>query len=258
MNKVSVPSFLKSYCQDSFHLKQHLQEFLDIDAKTLEIKLETGQQQLTKLGAEDFDWEKATTFYRDQVGELYLFELGAWHLGSSDYIEDTLLLIVDHAHGRVLDFGGGIGTHTIATALCPQVEQVIYCDINPISRDFVRYRSERLGLGDKIMIAERIPPKETFDTIISFDVLEHLPDPSQQLLQFHQILQPEGKIILNWCFFKGFNQEHPFHLDDPQTVNAFFQTIQSNFLEVFHPYYITARCYRKWERSNGYWVLGNG
>jgi 2-polyprenyl-3-methyl-5-hydroxy-6-metoxy-1,4-benzoquinol methylase len=251
MNKISLPSFLKSSWSNSFNLKQHLQEFLNIDAKTLEMRLETGQQQLTKLGNQDFDWEKVTTFYRDQVGELYLFELGAWHLGSYDYIEDTILLIVDHAQGLVLDFGGGIGTHTIAAALCPQVKQVIYCDINPISRDFVRYRAEQLGLSHKIIIAEEIPPKDSFDTIISFDVLEHLPNPSQQILQFHKILQSEGKIIVNWCFFKGFNQEHPFHLDDPLIVETFFQAIQSNFLEVFHPYYITARCYRKWLMGNG-------
>lgn len=246
MTKVSVPSFLSSYCQNSFNLKQHLQEFLNLDSKTLDLQLESGQQKLTNLGQQDFNWETAADFYRDKVGELYLFELGAWHLGSSDYIEDTLRLIADHALGRVLDFGGGIGTHTIAAALCPQVEQVFYCDINPISHEFVRYRAEQIGLSNKITFCQEIPQEETFDTIVSFDVLEHLPDPTQQLLQFHQILKPEGKIILNWCFFKGFNQEHPFHMDDPEVVNTFFQTIQSKFLEVFHPYYITARCYRKW------------
>jgi 2-polyprenyl-3-methyl-5-hydroxy-6-metoxy-1,4-benzoquinol methylase len=245
MNAISVPIFLKTSWKNSFNLKQHLQEFLHLDATTLELKLKTAHEQLTNLGHQDFDWEKATAFYRDQIGELYLFELGAWHLRSYDYIENTLLLIADYAQGRVLDFGGGIGTHAIAAALCPQVEQVIYCDLNPISRDFVRYRAEQLGLSHKIILGETIPVKETFDTIVCFDVLEHLLNPSQQLLQFHQILNPEGKIIVNWYFFKGFNQEHPFHIDDPEVVNTFFKVIQSNFIEVFHPYLITSRCYRK-------------
>ena len=246
MTKISVPPFLSSYWTDSFNLKQHLQRFLHLDAETLDLKLEAGGQQMAKLGRKDFDWEEAAAFYRDKVGEVYLFDLGAWHLASYDYIEYTLLLIVDHAQGRVLDFGGGIGTHTIATALCPQVDQVFYCDINPINRDFVHYRTEQLGLNNKITFCQEIPPQETFDIIICFDVLEHLPDPSQQLLQFHQVMEPEGKVILNWCFFKGVNQEHPFHIDDPQVVDTFFKTIQSNFLEVFHPYNMTARCYRKW------------
>ncbi|WP_084386923.1 methyltransferase domain-containing protein [Anabaena sp. CA = ATCC 33047] len=158
---------------------------------------------------------------------------------------NTLLLITDHAQGRVLDFGGGIGTHTLGTAMYPQVEQVVYCDINPINRDLVKYRAEQLGLSEKIVFCQELPDKETFDTIISFDVLEHLPDPSQQLLKFHQVLKDEGKIIMNWCFFKSYNQEHPFHLDDPDLVEVFYRTLQSQFLEIFHPHQITARCYRK-------------
>ncbi|MEH2317505.1 class I SAM-dependent methyltransferase [Nostoc sp.] len=90
------------------------------------------------------------------------------------------------------------------------------------------------------MINLFIPTKETFDTIISFDVLEHLPDLSQQLLKFYQALTPEGKTILNWHLFKGFNQDYPFHIDDPQVVQTFFKTIQSKLLEIFHPYYTTS------------------
>jgi 2-polyprenyl-3-methyl-5-hydroxy-6-metoxy-1,4-benzoquinol methylase len=241
-----TPSFLNSYWQDSFLLKQHLQEFLDIDLKTLEMKLEASQKEMAELGHKDFDWEKATAFYSDKVGEVYLFELGAWHLTSRDYIGDTLRLIADHAQGRVLDFGGGIGTHALAAALCPQVEQVIYCDINPINCNFVRYRTEQMGLSKKIVCCHEVSPEEKFETILCFDVLEHLPDPSQQLLKFHQALTPIGRIILNWYFFKGFHQEYPFHLDDSKVVDCFFQTLQSNFLEIFHPYFITTRCYRKW------------
>ncbi|MBW4613770.1 MAG: class I SAM-dependent methyltransferase [Desmonostoc vinosum HA7617-LM4] len=246
MKTLPIPPFLSQYWQNSFNLKQHIQDFLHIDTETLEMKLAAGQQQMAELGHKDFDWETATAFYSDKVGEIYLFELGAWHLSSHDYIGDTLRLVADFAQGRVLDFGGGIGTHAIGAALCPQVEQVVYCDINPINRDFVRYRTEQLGLSKKIILCAEIPTQETFETIITFDVLEHIPDPSQQLLQFHQILTPEGKIIMNWNFFKGFNQEFPFHLDDPQLVDVFFQTLQSKFLEMFQPYLITARCYRKW------------
>lgn len=241
----TVP-LLESYWQNCFTLKQHLQEFLHLDSEILEMKLEAAQQEMAELGHKDFDWEKATAFYTEKVGEVYLFELGAWHLGSHDYIGNTLRLIADHARGKVLDFGGGIGTHTIAAALCPQVEQVIYCDINPINFDFVRYRAEQMGLSKKILCCLEVPQNETFETVIAFDVLEHISNPSQQLLQFHQLLTAEGKLILNWYFSKGFAQQYPFHLDDPKVVDAFFERLQTHFLEIFHPYLITARCYRKW------------
>ncbi|MFM7364491.1 MAG: class I SAM-dependent methyltransferase [Cuspidothrix sp.] len=242
-----TPPGLESYWEDCFQLKQHLQKYLHLDLTTLEAKLEISQQKMAELGHKDFDWEEATNFYRDKVGEFYLFELGAWHLTSRDYIGDTLRLVANYTKGKVLDFGGGIGTHTIGIAMCPQVEQVFYCDINPINLDFVKYRVEQMGLNDKVVFFEDIPNNTTFDTIVSFDVLEHLPDPSQQLLKFYQSLTDDGKMILNWCFFKGFNQEHPFHLDDPHLVETFFRTIQTKFLEIFHPYQITARCYRRWD-----------
>ncbi|WP_413160565.1 class I SAM-dependent methyltransferase [Capilliphycus salinus ALCB114379] len=245
MLSFSKPSILQSYQQDAFHLKQHLQDYFNLDRTTLEAQLKSGQQLLAELGHRDFDWENATLFYREKVGEMYLFELGAWHLSSQDYIGDTLRIIGDHAQGDVLDFGGGIGTHAIAAALSPEVERVIYCDINPINQAFVSYRVEQLGLSDKVKIRSEISLENQFDTILCFDVLEHLPDPSQQLLTFHKLMRDEAKIILNWYFFKGENQEFPFHLDDPEKIELFLRTIQRHFLEVFHPYLITARCYRK-------------
>ena len=241
----SKSTILQSYQQDAFALKQHLQDYLNLDQSTLETQLESSLELLAELGHRDFDWENASLFYSEKVGEIYLFELGAWHLTSQDYIGNTLRMISDYARGKVLDFGGGIGTHAIAAALSPQVEQVIYCDINPINQAFVRYRVEQLGLSDKVKIQSEISLENQFDTILCFDVIEHLPDPSQQLLTFHKLMSDQGKIILNWYFYKGENQEYPFHLDDSQKIELFFQTIQRYFLEVFHPYLITTRCYQK-------------
>ena len=245
MVKFPTPVFLNSYLQNIFNLEQHLQDFLHLDPSMLRMKLETKQQEMMDLGNKDFDWDQVSSFYSDKVGELYLFELGAWHLTSHEYISDTLRLIADKAQGRVLDFGGGIGTHALGAALCPQVEQVIYCDLNHVNRDFVKYRAEQMGLEQKIVYYSEMPENDKFDTILCFDVIEHLPNPSRQLLKFYQSLTSPGKIILNWYFFKGFNQEYPFHLDDPQVIDLFFETLNQHFLEVFHPYHITTRCYRK-------------
>lgn len=245
MPKFPTPSFLENYLQNSFYLKQHLQEFLNLTPEILENKLIKKREEIQVLGHKDFDWKQVNAFYSEKIGELYLFELGAWHLESHEYIGDTLRLIADHAQGRVLDFGGGIGTHTIGAAMSPRVEQVIYCDLNPVNVNFVQYRAKKMGLAHKITCYQEMPTQEVFNTILCFDVLEHLPDPSQQLLKFYQALTAHGKIIMNWYFFKGFNQEFPFHLDEEKVIEHFFWTLQNKLLEVFHPYLITARCYRK-------------
>jgi len=242
------PDFLHAFWDNSFDLESHLAEFLDLDPSTLATQLEERRYAVAEV-SHHFDWELVADFYRDHVGSAYLFELAAWHLGSQDYIGATLCLIADHARGRVLDFGGGIGTHAIATALCPQVEQVIYLDINPVNRAFVQQRLQHLGLEHKVECRSELEPDEIFDTILCFDVIEHLPDPSHQILDFHKKLTPEGILILNWYFFKGFNNELPTHMDDPAIIDAFFRTLQHNFLEIFHPHLITTRSYRKMLRS---------
>ncbi len=239
-----TPPFLARFWTDAFDLEAHLGAFLNLKPEQLATRLQESQQQLAALGRRDFDWAAASEFYRDRVGEIYLLELSAWHLSSRDYIGDTLRLVSDRARGRVLDFGGGIGTHTLGAALSPQVEQVVFCDLNPRHCEFVTARAQKLGLETKITCQAAIADGESFDTILCFDLLEHLPDPSAQLRWFHRALAPEGHILLNWYFFKGFEQEFPFHLEDPVQVDHFFCTLQDHFLEVFHPYYITARCYR--------------
>ncbi|MCF2970903.1 class I SAM-dependent methyltransferase [Synechococcus sp. Nb3U1] len=244
-----IPPALSRYWQNAFDLEAHLASFLGLDGADLQQKLKAGQQQLAELGRRDFRWDQADQFYRDQVGSTYLLDLAAWHLSSTDYIGNTLRLLVDHARGLVLDFGGGIGTHAIGAALCPAVEQVIFWDLNPIHRQLMKLRAEKLDLTERIWCPDTFPAGIPFDTLVCFDVMEHLPNPVGQLRQFHDWLKPEGKLVINWYFFKGFQGEFPFHLDDPQVIEEFFRVLQSRFLEVFHPYLITSRCYRKWPET---------
>ena len=159
-------SFLQGYWQNIFNLNQHLQHFLNSNLETIEQDLALGQHSLKEIGHRDFDWEKASDFYRDRVGQAYLFDLGYWHMSHQGYIKGTLTLISDRAANRLLDFGGGIGTHAITAALCPQVEQLVYCDLNPIHCIFVQIRAAKLGLSDTISCCWEVSPTEVFDAII--------------------------------------------------------------------------------------------
>ena len=181
------------------------------------------------------------------MGNGHLFELASWHLSSSDYIADTLRLQGMTVCGQVLDFGGGIGTHALSAAALPQVDHVWFVDLNPHNQAFVRQRADSLGLVDKLSVHRDLDSisEVKFDAIVCLDVLEHLPNPSAQLLEFYRRMAPEAFILLNWYFFKGHNGEYPFHFDDEDLVDSFFITLQRQFREVFHPLLITARVYRK-------------
>jgi len=235
------------FLADGFGLRDQLAAFLAVAPQELERRLPSSTEDLAALHPGVFDPDRAEQFYEDAVGTGHLLELAAWHLGSSDYIADTLRLQQLFARGQLLDFGGGIGTHALAAAALPQVERVWFVDLNPHNRAFVEARASELGLSSKLCyyrdLADPGLPRR-FDTIVCLDVLEHLPDPSAQLEAFADRLGPAGTALLNWYFFKGFQGEYPFHFDAPELVERFFRTLSGRFLEVFHPYLITTRAYR--------------
>jgi hypothetical protein len=140
-----------------------------------------------------------------------------------------------------------LGAAWLAAAALPQVERVWFVDLNPHNRAFVAARAQSLGLEAKVSclrdLSDPALPAQ-FDTIVCLDVLEHLADPSAQLQIFAERMTPSAIALLNWYFFKGYAGEYPFHFDDPILVDTFFRTLQSRFLEVFHPLLITTRAYR--------------
>jgi 2-polyprenyl-3-methyl-5-hydroxy-6-metoxy-1,4-benzoquinol methylase len=238
---------VEQFLVDGFDLRLQLGGYLNLSPQQLEQRLPRSTADLAALHPGAFDAEQAGSFYEDTVGTAHLLELAAWHLGSADYIADTLRLQQQFARGQVLDFGGGIGSHALAAAALPDVERVWFVDLNPHNRAFVAARAAQLGLSHKMAcfrdLEEAALPRQ-FDTVVCLDVLEHLPDPAGQLRIFAGRMSPQAVALFNWYFFKGHQGEYPFHFDDPALVEAFFRTLQSRFLELFHPHLITTRAYR--------------
>ena len=128
-----------------------------------------------------------------------------------------------------------------------KVEHVFFVDINKTNRNFVEYRAKELGVEKKLTFCETIKDTQIskFDTVVCFDVLEHLADPASQIEVFNRMMDSKSIALFNWYFYKGEKNEYPFHIDDEKVVERFFITLQSIFLEVFHPILITTRAYKK-------------
>ena len=241
-NKIILSQFI----ENAFHLRRHLAQFLCIDQIELDKFLENAKIELANLhpGENLID---CADFYKEIVGDRHLADLAAWHINSKEYISDTLRLQQKFSKNLVLDFGGGIGTHAIANAMSDNVEHVFFVDINKTNRDFVEFRSKELGLEKKLSFHNSVQETKVakFDTIVCLDVLEHLTNPSMQLENFHKIMKDDSIALFNWYFYKGDNNEYPFHIDDKDIVNRFFKVLQNNYIEIFHPILITARSYKK-------------
>ena len=128
-----------------------------------------------------------------------------------------------------------------------KVEHVFFVDINETNRNFVEYRAMELGVENKLTFCKTIQETQVsiFDTIVCLDVLEHLADPASQINIFHKVMDCSSIALFNWYFYKGEKNEYPFHIDDVKIVEGFFKTLQSKFIEVFHPTLITTRAYKK-------------
>mgnify|MGYP006271012313 CR=1 FL=1 len=243
-----IPSLsLEQFLHNGFDLRRQLADHLQLELAELDRQLPMATEALAAAHPGAFDPDQAEAFYERAVGTGHLLELAAWHLSSAEYIADTLRLQQQFATGHVLDFGGGIGTHALAAAALPQVETVWFVDLNPENRRFVEARAQRLGLAGKLRCFRDLDDSalpERFETIVCLDVLEHLSDPTAQLDRFAARMTTHSVALLNWYFFKGFNGEYPFHVDDPLLVERFFRRLQERFLEVFHPFLITTRAYR--------------
>ncbi len=239
-------SILKEFLDNAFNLKSHLMEFLSIKESDLDGFLANAKMNLANLHPGDA-LSDVSDFYTDIVGDRHVADLAAWHITSKHYIADTLKLQQRFSRDLVLDFGGGIGTHALANAMSSKVEHVFFVDINETNRHFVEYRAKELGVEKKLTFCKAINDAQIskFDTIVCLDVLEHLADPASQIEIFNEFMDCNSIALFNWYFFKGENDEYPFHIDDIQIVEKFFKTLQANFLEVFHPILITTRAYKK-------------
>tara|TARA_B100000886_G_scaffold43748_1_gene26813 strand:- start:258 stop:998 length:741 start_codon:yes stop_codon:yes gene_type:complete len=237
---------LKEFLDSAFNLKSHLMEFFSMKESDLDGFLANAKMNLANLHPGD-TLSDVSDFYTEIVGDKHVADLAAWHITSKDYIADTLKLQQRFSRDLVLDFGGGIGSHALANAMSPKVEHVFFVDINETNRKFVEYRAKELGVQKKLSFCSTI--KETqiskFDTIICLDVLEHLPNPSSQINIFNEYMDYNSIALFNWYFYKGEKNEYPFHIDDKLIVERFFKTLQSKFIEVFHPILITTRAYKK-------------
>ena len=237
---------LKEFLDNAFNLKSHLKEFLSIKECDLDGILANAKMNLANLHPGEA-LSDVSDFYTEIVGDHHVADLAAWHITSKDYIADTLRLQQKFSRDLVLDFGGGIGTHALANAMSSKVEHVFFVDINQTNRNFVEFRARELGVEKKLTFCKTIKEAQIskFDTIVCLDVLEHLSDPAYQIQIFNELMDSNSVALFNWYFYKGEENEYPFHIDDVQVVEKFFATLQSIFLEVFHPILITTRAYKK-------------
>jgi len=152
-------------------------------------------------------------------------EIASWEKMITPVIENaaTLLESQNYSDGaRLLDIGCGHGFFLKKMAQRGWAVEGI-----EVSRPGREYAREKLGLKIHSELLEELAfPKESFDVVTLFYVIEHVHDPGRVLQEVYHILKPGGMILLRWPhstpvikilgpFAKRFDIYHtPFHLYD--------------------------------------------
>lgn len=168
----------------------------------------------------EHDQERLAQWYRDN-SELYLFAISGYNLEYKRIRSNLKVLRL--ARGACLDYGAGNGE--LLLDLARRGHKVTYFDVDGTTMRFARQRADRQGLSiqffhqkDALAAAAQ---KHGFDTIFSFDVLEHLPDLPGELNFLSSMLNPAGLLVFDVP--AGSTKAHPMHLNHNLEVLAYMR-----------------------------------
>jgi 2-polyprenyl-3-methyl-5-hydroxy-6-metoxy-1,4-benzoquinol methylase/heme/copper-type cytochrome/quinol oxidase subunit 4 len=165
--------------------------------------------------------EQMAEWYR-QNSELYLFAISAYNLEYKRIRSN--MKVIRLARGATLDYGAGNGE--ILLELARRGHRAAYYDVDGVTMRFARQRAAQQGFAidffhTKDALAQ-YARGNGFDTVFSFDVLEHLPDLPTELSFLSSLLNPGGVFVFDVP--AGSTKAHPMHLNHNLNVLDFMRS----------------------------------
>jgi SAM-dependent methyltransferase len=185
-------------------------------------------------------------FYNESDAEL--FELIEWH--ASDPIHYRTLILRDflartrRPRGPYLDYGSGIGNDALVFAEAGY--EVTLADVSEPLLAFAAWRCRRRGFAVRTLDLKRTaPPAGTFDLVLCFDVLEHVPDPLRAVRAIRAALRLGGVLAYHAPF--GEDPEHPLHVVHRDVVTPRLRSL--GFRPIACPFPPSVRAPRLYEKD---------
>lgn len=170
----------------------------------------------------NYTGERVIPKQMDPLNNLLLEHIGRYHFS------------VNYVTGRVLDIacGVGYGSFLVAKYRKKTIDSILGLDSDPATIAYAKkhYHHPSCQFQVENALDPNLPKKYgKFDTIISFETLEHLDDDLKFIDNLYQLLNPNGKLIISTPLGAGRDipSKQPFHN---------FQLTEAEFLALFKPF----------------------
>jgi len=201
---------------------RELMDFTGYPAERVRRLWSISNQELARnwhsAGLDGSDAEGLAQWYREN-SELYMFAISAYNLEYKRIRSN--LKALRFARGSCLDYGAGNGE--ILLELAARGQAATYYDVEGQSMNFARWRASHRSLEVEFLHTKEdlaaSAYKRGFDTVFSFDVLEHLPDLPGELNFLSSLLSRRGLLVFDVP--AGSTQSHPMHLNHSLDVCAY-------------------------------------
>jgi len=141
-----------------------------------------------------------------------------------------------YIYGRVLDIacGTGYGSHMVAKDRKRELIQLVAVDNDKATIEYANheYHHQKIIYQQADALDPDLPKKlGMFDTILSFETIEHVADDRLFMDNLYQMLKPGGKLVLSSPFGRGRGMptSEPFHVH--QLTPAEFEELFDRFSE---------------------------
>ena len=161
----------------------------------------TVAQALRDAGIEFYSWsDDLARFYEET--DAFLYELVVWNQNRlKGWLRRAVAKHLEKRQSgalKVLSIGDGLGFDSLCFARAGH--RMTYYEVPGYTEAFARRNFADAAVDITVLTKEADIPRGAFDTVISLDVLEHLPSPPDAVRQIAEYLRPGGRLIVNAPF----------------------------------------------------------
>lgn len=191
------------------HLSRYLQKPIPEIAGGYWKEKKTSDVEAQRRAAQGRSDEEVNIYYTETPQ--YLYELSYWEATKDKQKWFEVLRQACRKTGRrkVLDFGGGVGGLTLA--LRGAGIDCDHLDVPGNTLTYAGWRFAQAGFPARAWKATEPVPKETYDTVVAWDVFEHLYELEGALDRIRELLK-SGGWLLNKSTFCASDRHH-IHLE---------------------------------------------